>query len=187
MAVFSFSNRTIMDKIVYDSLRTLKERINKDYYELINILSRHIREYSEYIKRKQHEANSYVIANLCEELTSHVQDYINSRVNTYLPYIDELTEKELSGHNCNNCSEICNVQHSVKLLDFRTSLSKVKSTFQQLKVNVLKEYKEYSRDLKILIDEIMLLDALLNELFHIEEEHLLPGIMNAQTNIHARN
>lgn len=176
-----------MNKIEHISLKTLKEQIHKDYYELIKILSRHIREYSEYIKHKQHIANSLVVANLCEELVSNVQNYINNRINTYLPYLDELTEKEATGHNCSNCSGRCDAQHSIKLLDFTASLNEIKSTFQHLKVSVLKEYKEYNRDLKILIDEIMLLDALLNELFHIEEDRLLPGIKSAQMNIHARS
>lgn len=176
-----------MNKIEHISLRTLKEQINRDYYELIKILSRHIKEYAEYIKRKQHVANSQVIANLCEELVCNVQNFINNRINTYLPYLDELTEKEATGHDCSNCSGRCDVQHSIKLLDFTASLNEIKNTFQQLKVSALKEYKEYNRDLKILIDEIMLLDASLNELFHIEEERLLPGIKSAQKNIHARS
>jgi len=177
----------MIGKMEHMSLHALKEGINKDYYELIKLISKHIKEYSEYIKLKQHEPYSQTIAKQCEALADMAHTYVTNRINTYLPYLDELTDKEATGHDCATCSGRCDAQHSIKLLEFTASLNEIKKTFRQLKTSVLQEYKEHSRALKILIDEIILLDDIINELFCIEEEQLLPGIKSAQNNIHARS
>ncbi|MBS1687716.1 MAG: hypothetical protein JSS96_03265 [Bacteroidetes bacterium] len=169
------------------SLQALKERINKDYYELVKLISRHIREYTEYIKLKQHEAYGQTIAKQCEALASIAHNYVTDRINIYLPYLEELTDKEATGHDCATCSGRCDAQHSLKLLEFTASLNEIKQTFRQLKSAVLQEYKDHGRALKILIDEVTLLDDVINELFHVEETHLLPRIKSAQNNIHARS
>ena len=166
------------------SLQELITKINREYYEFICQLATRTSEHSSYLKLMLLEESQYAYISFGDQLIDAVNKYLSHRKNILLPYIQELSGKAATGHNCSTCSGRCEVQHGAKLIDFVVSLQDAKSVIQQLQVSMAKHPSE-DNELRILTSEIALLGNLLKELFVIEEDILLAKMKNAQKSINA--
>ncbi|MBS1773175.1 MAG: hypothetical protein JST82_09950 [Bacteroidetes bacterium] len=92
-----------------------------------------------------------------------LKDFIQLRKDIIVPYVYELHGKAATGHDCSNCSGKCEVQHKLKTVEFTGS------------INNMKQGESYpaASDMAVII----------NELLFVEEQILLPKIIEAQKEI----
>ena len=167
------------------SLEELANRINRDYYDVISRLISQIKERAQNIKENGSSETTLTYLALCDQLLDELKIYIDRRKLFFMPYINELAEKSIDNHNCDNCSGRCGLKHSSKLLEFIESLKHINSTVCNMMAAILLEHRVNSEELIMLHTEMMSLDSLVNDLLYNEETHLLPHIIDDQKSIHA--
>ncbi|MDR3679963.1 MAG: hypothetical protein P4L41_08350 [Flavipsychrobacter sp.] len=162
----------------------LTDRLNDDYYNPIEVLARHVHLYCDHLRTLLPAASLPYIM-LCDEFTVACRKYINYRREVFMPYLSELTEKDLSGHDCQNCSGSCDVQHNMKLVEFTVSIKDIDKTLEKTLKMQLHKDAEHVKEFKLLHYKIVFLESIMEEIMCVEEEVLIPKIKEAQKNIHA--
>ncbi len=158
-----------------NTLGAYVEYLRRDYYDVISGFLEQI-DVEEISMQLDDDHRTIVVV-----FVDAVRKYVNHRVNIWLPYIQELAEKQDGGHNCATCSGKCNVQHTAALLDFNISLLSVKDTLYMLK-SVLSLASKYAS-----IHSLIALADVVGQALHLEEEVLQPMVKTAQTHINAVN
>lgn len=169
------------------SLDELADRLNKDYYEAIHDLCLSVYELASRLVDESHHPSTVLYSNRTIKLTQEVNNLMLTRKNEILPYMLELHTKKAEGHNCGNCSGICHVGHTERLVDLRESHKTIKELLNQLETEALPLYDDivYPSSYKILRNEMTVMDSMLTEIFYIEESHLIPKVFEAQKAINA--
>ncbi len=166
------------------SLVEVTTLLQQNYYKMLDVFCDHITTYCNQLKTKRLTDSCYSYITLCNKLVADVRKYIEDRNKIYVPYLRELAEKDTTGHNCGNCSGRCELSHNIRLVDLKVSLQEMKQLLYHIRTAALHEDKIDDAVLKSLHTKMRLLDNMIDEMVQIEEEHLLPGIMKAQKNIH---
>ena len=193
VACFIFTKKIFVGNIVlaeYNSagLLSLINRIEKEYYEVIEKLCNGAIDNTEKIKKLEINldlASDYL--KVCSKLTREISHYITTRRTYFIPYIQELQEKERENHNCSTCSGKCSAQHELKLVELKNSHQGIKETLKELRKMVLPVHSDklYPIAYRVLSSQMVLLENSLNELFFLEETYLIPRVMLAQKKMNA--
>jgi hypothetical protein len=172
-------------KGVNSSIKELADKLNGSYYQVIKKLSSNILRHTEHIPEIL-DMEVVAFKKKAKEAGHAFRQYIDLREEVLLPYLYELFEKKTGGHNCLNCSGNCGVQHNLKITELTRSISNIKDTIGKMSED-LQKIKTIQKDiaLKVLCTELELINNTAIELVLLEEEVLLPQIIEAQKHINA--
>jgi hypothetical protein len=124
-----------------------------------------------------HQAAS-IYTTLCKKLTAQVVQYVRRCRFGLLPYLQELLEKDRKGHDCSNCTSSCALRRSAQIQEINDAHTRIGDTLlrlQSIEMSAVPGVK-HADAIRSLHEEIALLDAVLRELFGVEEHSLLPGL-----------
>jgi len=167
------------------SLEELSARLHKDYYQIIEILCKSITQQCEDLKSVNLSEESRIYVTLSKSHIPEVLKYIDHRWQVFGPYVTELIEKDVAGHDCANCSGKCGLQHNAKLLDLTLSIEEIKVTADRIRSILSQKSNIIDKEIKMLQNKISLLENLLNEAIYIEQTFLMPKVKNMQKTINA--
>ena len=164
------------------NLRQIVNELSENHYSSLEALSERI---IIHVQQRENKINFAEYLNHCAHLCTEVKAFIVERREAYLPYLNELSEKNTTGHDCANCSGRCDMQHNMRMLELTATLKKMKDTtsYIQKELDVFKNLGE----LKWLSNEMQLLINMLDDFFIDEETLLIPAIENAQKSINAHS
>ncbi len=173
-----------------DNLGSLVEKLDKSHYDVLNTLCASAKKQALKLQTlEMHQATSQYI-NLCYRIIEEIQQYINLKKEHLIPYIQTLYEKDTTGHDCKNCNGTgsCSMQHELQLLELRQSHDKMSEILNRLQMAALPLYSEtiYPDVYRVLRNQMALIENSLTELFLLEGSQLIPKVVEAQKNIHAR-
>ena len=174
---------------VHEALERLMSYLEKEYYTRIEAHCSTAAGYiSELLGTDTHQTTS-LYTSLSEKLIGQVGQYIRLRRHALMPYIQELLEKEESGHDCRSCSSSCTIRHTAQISGIREAHAKMRETLGGLR-SVASPMLEGLAEGSVrhnLNAEMTKLDTVLTALFHGEESLLIPKILEAQGAIHAHS
>lgn len=178
-------SRVLFSQYHKDEARALSARLRNDYYNLIDCLCNCIGTLTEEpVTEEQNE----LFYSLSKHLVGEIKQEMNYRELLLIPYINELRDKQLKGHNCLHCAGGCQVDHSIHLHQIKAGHQKVKEILYRIH-QITNPAPQGTRHLhpktRILANEIAQLDTTLTELFYIEDAILIPKIMELQSQINA--
>lgn len=167
-------------------LGELANKIDTDYYQELGKLCESM---GEYIKRVSGQESGEISGYLAGVSNTHnrIGNHIKSRQEVLMPYVEELFEKKTIGHNCIACSSNCDVQHSLKMHEFRVSVNDIKNILNYIQDELSAPEDIQSSEVENLAKGITLVNNMLTELTYLEEEILIPKILEAQKLINARS
>lgn len=169
------------------SLEELAQRLDEDYYEVIQALCVNATALGDSLAHDSRHPSTALYSGMAKKLAHKINSLVLRRKKELLPYVLELHTKKTEGHNCSNCSGICHVGHAERLIDLRESHKTIKELLNQLEVEAMPYYADitYPSSYKILRNEMSVMDNMLAEVFYIEETHLIPKVFEAQKAINA--
>lgn len=169
------------------NLNQLVDRISTDNYdEIINLCHSAARQIEKLENAGlQHATTQYTTT--CGELIKEVIMYITERKERVIPYLKELSHKAETNHDCSTCSGGCKVNHDLHLIELRASHSAMRSILNRLQVVGLPLYSDtvFPDAYRVLRNQMVLIENGLTELFFLEENYLLPKVVDAQKRINA--
>jgi hypothetical protein len=170
-----------------NSLQQIADQLETDYYTVIEKLCSNASIYASELQETEEHQSTSLYLNLSRKLIEEILHYIRLRKNSLLPYIHQLLYKEEEGHDCKNCSASCAMQHDAQLAALKESNTKMKELLYRLQLVSLPLYfdHEYPDNYKKLRTEIMIIDTTITELFYLEQDIMLPKILESRQNINA--
>lgn len=122
----------------------------------------------------------------CNAIAERIKDYLVLRTDVLRPYVLELQQKNETGHNCLQCAGKCHVQHQLQIANAIYTTREIKQMLSNA-FEIFPIPENIKQDLNYRKQRLALmrLDKAITELIYMEEVHLLPAILNAQTNINA--
>ncbi len=181
-----------MDKLLDNQYHLIKlqpfvERLEKDFYNGIESLCVAARQQAGRLNELElHKTNSQY-SKLCIKIIDEIKGYITQRKEGLLPYLTKLYAQEEVNHNCLNCTGNCSLQHELQIENIKESHIKIRETLYKLQMAALPLYSEsiYPDVYRILRNQMALLENSLSQLAFLEENYLIPKIVEVQNNIHA--
>lgn len=167
------------------NLTQLVDRLNTDNYdEIVD----QCRDAARQIAKLENAGLQYATTQYtttCGELINEVIRYITERKDRVIPYLKELSHKAESNHDCSTCSGGCKVNHGLQLIELRASHSAMRSLLNRLQVVALPLYSDtvFPDAYRVLRNQMALVENGLTELFFMEENYLLPKVVDAQKRI----
>lgn len=154
------------------------EAIAGEYYNIIDKLITNAKSYADTIDT-DNRLQEY--KERLTQIESEINGFFQFRNEILIPYIHELHGKATTGHNCSQCSGKCDVQHNMKTYEFSASLERMKRIMLDMRPGfLLADTSPFKGQLKILHNEIVLCCNALSEVMYMEENILLPKIIEAQ-------
>lgn len=174
-----------------EALKPLVERVDRSYYNVINTLCETAKKQARKLQELEvHQSTSQYIT-LCNRILDEIQRYVKNKKDHFLPYMNELFEKQETGHDCRNCTGTgsCDMQHNLQLMELKESHAQIKDILYRLQMVALPLYSEtiYPDVYRILRSHMALIENSLTELFSVEETLLIPKVSEAQKTINARD
>ena len=159
--------------------------LDTDYYTLLEELCKKATSLS--LKHPTDYESTEIYTNLCMGIIQQIKQIVEERKAVIVPYMNELSEKSSSGHDCQNCSGGCKVNHSFHLKQLEDSHYNIREMLHRLQKLALPLYSEeqYSNAYKLLRNEMLLIDTTISEMFFIEESLLIPKMFDAKNIINA--
>ncbi len=170
------------------ALPTLLAYLEAEYYTRLESLC----ERSEYHLAeldKEAPAGEHLYNSLSKKLLAQVGQYVRLRRFGLAPYIQELLQKEATGHDCRGCSDSCTDRHTAQITGIKEGHNRIKEALYRLQSIAPPIYSAPQQDsvYRSLRAGLMQLDTALTELFYLEESSLIPKVMEAQKAIHAHS
>jgi hypothetical protein len=172
-----------------DELDSLIDKLNTEYYSVLDNYCKNASGIVYELEQYEPHASMLLYMSLGTKFLEHVTDFVNSRIGILVPYIQELHEKKLGGHDCSECKTGCSVNHAMQLMGLKESQIRIKETLYRLQSVAMPLYSDtdYPDAYKSLRDQMTMIDTALTELFYLEEAHLIPKVKEAQKQIHVYN
>ncbi|XZF14976.1 hypothetical protein ACTHGU_02490 [Chitinophagaceae bacterium MMS25-I14] len=173
-----------------EDLKGLIKCLNEDYYDPIIQSCIQISGFADYISSKTPDnvaGNLYI--SRCIRMLDQIKQEVETSKYVIAPYVNELYEKDTDGHNCSTCSGKCSIQHKVQIEQIKAIHKKINDIIQnikQLEQPLSERGVATEHDGKIIHNELAILDNVITEMFYIEEEILMPKILEAQKHINAK-
>lgn len=168
-------------------LKPFTEIVQVEYYDAIDGLCAKTRAQAEKIRKleKQGEHLQYIMQ--CENIISEIEKYIKTRKSIYVPYVHELSEKVSDNHNCSTCSGKCSVSHDMHVVELNATNEEMKRVLSKLQVSTFPLYSEtfFPEEYRLLRSSMTLLETAITELVFVENNFLIPKIVEAQKQINA--
>ncbi len=180
--------QTRLHTYVQYSLQDLIQRVKDDYYIILTLLSGQAKEYSTMMENTQLGNKEKLFFQINREWATELNAYIEYRNETILPYLQQLAEKEYTGHNCGQCSGKCDMQHTARIIEFTHTIDNVKGLYTSYseKLSELREVN-YSDRYKAIATTMDFLNEYAHQLWRIELDCVLPKMKMAQKNINAHS
>lgn len=161
--------------------------LKNTYYSSVAELCEKVTRQIDKIKQLEPAESPLQYVLLCEQVLAEARTYISNRQLVYLPYVEKLSEKEATQHNCAQCSGNCKLEHDAHVMELNATNDLIRKTLDRLKMTTLPLYSEtiYPDEFRILRTQMTLLDNHLSELVFLESNYLIPKIRVAQKNINA--
>ncbi len=181
-----------MEKVLFDqyseaSLPHFVDMLTSKIYRSIEQLCDNTNQQADKLdKLELHQSTSQYIT-LCNNLIADVRACIIDRREKYMPYINSLSEKVATNHDCTGCTGSCKLNHDIQLLEMKSTHSNIKSVLYRLQMASLPLYTEtiYPDAYRVLRNQMALIENSLTELFFLEEKYLIPKVAEAQKIINA--
>jgi hypothetical protein len=176
----------VLDKYSDLRLKDIAEQLHIDYYKVLSAIASKAGALMAELKTAD---INHILAHYtahCEKVLQLVSICIADRQEHMMPYLDELQEKDATGHNCANCSGNCDMGHKAQLIALQDSHRQLCNMLQEMNHAALPLYStshNYPLLYKLLRCEMQLLDTVVRELMFVEEASLLPGIIQSQKRI----
>lgn len=168
-------------------LSQLADKLNINFYAIIEALCLNARNQLANLKMLDIHKVTAPYTKLCEELLNKISAHLEYRRNALLAYINDLGNKADSSHDCSTCSGRCDMEHASHVMQLKESHQDVFNAIYRLKAIEMPLYVNapYNSVYRILCNEMMLIDEMIAELFYLEEQGLIPGILESQKKINA--
>ena len=168
-------------------LRPFTEIVQKEYYDAIDNLCSRTRAQADKIRALERQGDHLQYIMQCENVISEIEKYIKSRKDIYVPYVHELSEKVTDSHNCSTCSGKCRVNHDMHVIELNATNEAMKSVVSKLQVSTFPLYSDtlFPDQYRLLRSSMTLLENAITELVFIENNFLIPKIVEAQKQINA--
>ncbi len=175
------------DKYSDQALLQLTDKLHKEYYNSVSLICESARKQAEKIEKLEVTKGPSQYINNCKDFIQEIEAFIKERTERYVPYIQQLSEKSTTNHDCTNCSGGCKLNHDMQLLELRVSCQAVKSMLNRLQMLSLPLYADtmYPDAYRVLRNQMVLIENSLSELFFLENNYLIPKIVEAQNSINA--
>lgn len=169
------------------SLIDMADSLDKNYYDALISLNNSMMQQVALIKNIDVHNDATIIIESCKYLSNELTDYIRLRKLEFVPYIQELSHKKDENHDCANCSGSCSVRHADKLLHLQESHNKIKSSLYKIQNAFLhvSGAVHYPDVIRILHNQVILIESTITEIFFLEETYLKPRVLEAQRSINA--
>jgi hypothetical protein len=168
-------------------LLPLAESLNADYYSVIEILCNTAKKHASRLKNMEPQQTTSQYTLFCIQLLEEIQAFLGPRRQDLLSYMEKLSEKKSTGHDCRTCKNGCALQHDLKLAELKDTHTHLKDILYRLHMVSLPLYSEtiYPDAYRVLRNQMALIENSLTELYFLEEAYLIPRIAEAQKNIYA--
>jgi len=176
--------REVYDKI---ELPQFAEKLRDECYNSISKLCENAKKQAHKLDSLELQQSTSQYTSLCNKITDEIEQYLLDRNEKYIPYIQQLSEKATTQHNCSNCTGNCKLNHDVQLIELKASHTGIKNILYRLQMVTLPLYSEtiYPDAYRILRNQMALIESNLTELYFLEENFLIPKIIEAQKIINA--
>jgi hypothetical protein len=180
--------RILHSRYQKEDLLGLTERLNRDYYEVIDELCKPAATHASAIQElpeTENNANTTLYINLCIKLIEEIRFQIRMRRQIVIPYLHQLLRKLNNKSPCENGF----VHNSLIADTVKEAHDKIREILSRLQQLAKPLYLDIAQPLpyKILRNEIMIIETALTELFYLEETILLPRAMEVQDRINNNN
>lgn len=171
------------------ALQPFAEQLQSDYYDTTEALCIKASKQAEKIKTIEKSPTQLQYVLQCERIIKDIEKHMRERKLTYMPYISTLSEKVKDNHNCTNCSGNCKINHDVHVLELNVTNEELKKVMSRLHMITLPLYSEtiFPDEYRLLRSNMALLETSVTELFFLENNYLIPKIIEAQKKINAGN
>lgn len=168
-------------KILTEKIDTLKTEHYDEMLVRINKIDSYINAIS-----IRHTEDLVAIITACRQVTEEMQAYITNRQHDLLVYIDQLIDKRMNSHDCTNCKGSCKLQHSEQLIFFEATYGKMVEVFKD-NLTVFARVTEtiFPDIVRLLHNQLILLESALTEAFFFETTQIRPLIYKMQQAIGA--
>jgi hypothetical protein len=180
--------RILHSRYQKEDLLGLTERLNRDYYEVIDELCKPAATHASAIQElpeTENNANTTLYINLCIKLIEEIRFQIRMRRQIVIPYLHQLLRILKNKSPCENV-----FVHNILIADtVKEAHDKIREILSRLQQLAKPLYLDIAQPLpyKILRNEIMIIETALTELFYLEETILLPRAMEVQDRINNNN
>jgi len=166
-------------------LSDFTEKLRTEYYESIGRLCMDVCERVEKIKVLDAASQNLGYLQQCCSVMSEIGAALNERKDKFVPYLSTLNEKVVTEHNCATCSGGCKLNHSMQLFDITNATKKLKDIQAELQLLPLPLYAEtrFPDHYRVIHNLLALIESDLVELFFLEENYLIPKVIEAQKTI----
>jgi hypothetical protein len=169
------------------ALQIFVDKISKDFYNSMESLCNNARQQIYKLGNLEIQRTTSQYTAICDKIITDVMTCIKDWRENYTPYLQSLSEKSESNHDCSACSGNCKLNHDLKLLELRTAHAGIRNILNRLQMVSLPLYSEtmYPDSYRILRNQMALIENNLTELFSLEEKYMLPKVIQAQKHINA--
>lgn len=125
----------------------------------------------------------------CESIITGVKQIISDRKEKYIPYLNSLFTKVSENHNCSGCTGSCKLKHELHLVELDATHATIRKILSRLQMTGLPLYSDttYPDMYRVLRGIMVLIENCLAEIYFIEENYLLPKVIEAQKLINANS
>lgn len=170
-----------------DALKPFTEKLLSEYYNSIETLCNNATKQAEKVNILEPEATTADYALLCRDMIKEIRQHIESRKQSFVPYIHQLVEKAAANHNCTTCSGNCRLNHDMQIAELNATNESAKKILHKLQLATLPLYSHtiFPDEYRILRNRMALIEMNMTELFFLENTYLVPKIIAAQKMINA--
>jgi hypothetical protein len=178
----------IMSDFFSADLHEIVQKLEELYYDQIEVYCGNVERTVASIEVEEHAASTLYVS-LCIKLVEKINHHIRLRKMITIPYVQQLHEKVLTGHDCSTCEDGCQINHKLKAGTVKETHVQIKEMLNRLQLLSKPLYTDYATpdSYRQLRNDIVLMDTKLTELFYVEDAVLLPRIIEAQRKIHVRS
>lgn len=172
-----------------EALRPFAEKLVNEYYNSLETLCGNAKTQAKKVHNLEIEQMASDYATLCNNVILETEHHIHARKEKIIPYVHELSEKVSSSHDCSNCSGSCKLNHELQVVELNASNTDMKKMLSRLQLASLPLYSQtiYPDEYRILRNRMALIEMNLTELFFLENNYLIPKIIEAQKTIRSND
>ncbi len=169
------------------ALQPFVEQLIEDHYNSIALLCADTRKQTERVRSLETQQVTSQYTLLCDNIIAETERYIDMRKGKYIPYILKLTEKVVDKHDCSGCTGNCKLDHDIQLFEIKASNQMMQNMLNKLQMASLPLHSDtiYPEEYRLLRYKMAVIETNLTELFFLENNYLIPKIVEAQKSINA--
>ena len=178
---------TIANIYAIDPIGPFTRRLVQEYYSPLRLSCLAARRQAEKVMTLELQQATSEYATMCTGVLSVIEDYVNVRLDSMVPYLLELSEKVESSHNCSTCAGGCKMNHEFRIQELRAAGDTMRKVSGKLQMTTLPLYSDtnFPAEYRLLRNHMAQIETSLSELLYLEQNYLVPKIVEAQNDINA--